>query len=66
MRATERLHFSQMSGKLSARWLFMVTPFIPFVQYPQGGHTERADEVFWCEMFPFDINIHDLRGKKID
>lgn len=30
MRVTERLHFSQMCGKLSVRWLFMATSFHPF------------------------------------
>lgn len=30
MRVTERLHFLQMCGKLSARWLFMATSFSSF------------------------------------
>lgn len=28
----------------------------------RGRHTQSEDEVFWCETFPLDINIHDLRG----
>lgn len=65
MRATERLHFLQMSGKLLAFLLFMVRHFTPFLHCPPGeAQREKADEVFWCEMLLFDINIHDLREEK--
>lgn len=33
-------------------------PIHPFCSIsPWGAHAERADEVFWCEMFLFDINV---------
>lgn len=52
MRVTERLHFSQMCGKLSVRWLFMVTSFHPFwLTVPRGASAGGADEAHLCEMF---------------
>lgn len=43
----------------------LVRHFTPFLHCPPGEtQREKADEVFWCEMLPFDINIHDLREEK--
>lgn len=43
----------------------MVRHFTPFLHCPPGeAQREKADEVFWCEMLLFDINIHDLREEK--
>lgn len=56
--------FRRCLGNYRRADFFLVTPFIPFVPHPQGTLAGRADEVFWCEMFPFDIHILDLRGKK--
>lgn len=44
--------WERRKGYIFSRCL-MINSFIPFVQYPQ----DRTNEVFWCEMFPFDINI---------
>lgn len=41
MRVTERLHFSQMCGKLSVRWLFMATSFHPFFFFLAHGPPGR-------------------------
>lgn len=52
MRVTERLHFSQMCGKLSVRRLCMATSFHPFFHsgFPRGAGAGGADEAHLCEM----------------
>lgn len=50
-----------------ARFLWSPNSSLLF-NIPQGRHTHTyshtEDEVFRCEMFPLDINIHDFRGGK--
>lgn len=62
MRVTERLHFSQMCGKLSVRWLFMATSFHPFsLTVPRGASAGGADEAHLCEMFSIWYPSHFRR-----
>lgn len=45
MRVTERLHFSQMCGKLSVRRLFMATSFHPFFCSGSRGAPARREQM---------------------
>lgn len=68
MRVMERLHFSQMSGKLTTLpsrlppfFSFTVTQFHPFLFWVPRDHTRRWSG--WgglCEMSLFGISVHDV------
>lgn len=63
MRVTKRLHFSQMCGKLSARWLSVATSFHPFFRSrpPRAPERGGADEAHLCEMYSFWYLSHFRR-----
>lgn len=65
MRATEKVTFFADVWEIISALAFYGHPHSSLLfNIPGGERAEGADEVFWCEMFPFDINIHDLRGEK--